>query len=286
MTLQPFVGRRFEDVHHLYHEKDAILYALGLGLGLDPSDSACHSFVQERYLQALPTMAVVLGYPGFWLRDIDSGIDWKSVLHVSQEIDVWHPLPASGHVIGRQWIDGFYDRGPGRGAYLDTCRSVVDAASGDLLASIRSRELCRMEGGFGGPPAPRRLRNRVPESRPDVVRTLPTSAQSALIYRLSGDDNPLHVDPVVARQAGFVQPILHGLCTFGVVGYALLGALCGYRAERFAHMEADFTAPVLPGDSITTQIWCVEKGLACFRAVVASRNEIVVDNGLFRFRQV
>jgi len=157
-------------------------------------------------------------------------------------------------------------------------RQVIDKASGALLATLKQTTFCRADGGFGGPqreaPAPHAL----PERAPDITCDLPTRPEMALIYRLSGDVNPLHAEPEFAKAAGFPRPILHGLATFGVAGHALLKSLCGYDPARLAAMAGRFSAPVYPGETIRTEIWRDGK-VASFRARVLERDVVAVNNG-------
>jgi hypothetical protein len=169
-------------------------------------------------------MAVILGYPGFWLKDPKTGIDWKKVLHGEQWLDVFKPLPVEGTVIGRTSIEQISDKGEGKGAVIYITRDIIDAASGETLARVKMSTFRRGDGGFGGEnlagPAPAVL----PERAPDHVCDLATLPRQALIYRLSGDYNPLHADPAVARSVGFDRPILHGLATYGLACRAVFSA--------------------------------------------------------------
>lgn len=280
-------NRPFPPKAHRYGPKDCILYALGVGAGMDPADAGALAWLYEKDLKALPTMAVVLGYPGFWLRAPDTGLDWQSVLHMDQELVLHRPLDTAGAVVGHTRIEEVYDRGVvdgvPRGALMVTRRDIRDAGTGTLLATVRQTELCRGEGGFGGPPPPPRPAIALPERAPDAVLDLPTSPQAALIYRLSGDDNPLHVDPEVARQAGFEQPILHGLSTFGMAGRAVLAALCGNAPARLKALRARFTAPVLPGQALRFELWREAPGRGAFRALAADTGRLVLDGGAAEF---
>jgi len=151
--------------------------------------------------------------------------------------------------------------------------------SGNLLATLEQTTFLRGDGGCGGTTGPAKPPHPTPERAPDVVVDLPTLPAQALIYRLNGDDNPLHADPAVARRAGFPRPILHGLATYGIVGHALLKALCGYRPERLKSMACRFTAPVFPGEIIRTEIWHEVEGAAAFRARIVGRDAVVLSNG-------
>jgi acyl dehydratase len=234
--------------------------------------------VYEDELRVLPTMAVVLGYPGFWLKEPDTGVDWRKVLHGEQGLILHQPLPAQASVIGRTRVTEIVDKGPGKGAMLYSERDVIEKASGAVLCTLTSCSVLRGEGGFGGPSGPVPTPHAVPERAPDVALDLPTLPQAALIYRLSGDYNPLHADPKVAAAAGFPRPILHGLCTFGVAGRALLRACCGNDQTKLKSIDVRFTAPVFPGETIRTEIW-LEPGAASFRARVVERDAIVLNNG-------
>lgn len=269
----------FPDLEHRYEAKDTILYALGVGCGADPMDRTELPFVYEDGLKALPTMAVVLGYPGFWLKDPNTGVDWRKILHGEQGLVIHKPLPASGTVIGRTRVTEIVDKGPGKGALLYSDREVFDKATGDLLATLTSTTFIRGEGGFGGPSGPAPEPHALPERAPDLAVDLKTLPQAALIYRLSGDYNPLHADPDVATAAGFERPILHGLCTYAVAGRAVLKACCGNDPSRLRRFDLRFSAPVLPGETVRTEIWR-DGSRVSFRARVVERDIVVLNNGL------
>ena len=268
----------FGEIEQTYTTKDSILYALGLGLGADPMDERQLRFVYEDGMAALPTMSVVLGYPGFWLKDPETGVDWVKVLHGEQGIIVHKPLPAEGTVVGRTRVTEIIDKGEGRGALILSERDVVDKATGDLLATLTSTTFARGDGGFGGPEGPSPKPHTLPERDADEVCDLPTLPQAALIYRLSGDFNPLHADPKVAIAAGFERPILHGLCTLGVAGHALLKTACGYDPTCFKSMALRFSSPVYPGETIRTEVWR-DDGVISFRSSVVERDVVVLNNG-------
>lgn len=269
----------FPDIEHRYTAKDTILYALGVGCGSDPMDRTELPFVYEDRLMALPTMAVVLGYPGFWLKDPATGVDWRKLLHGEQGLVIHRPLPAEGTVIGRTRVTEIVDKGPGKGALLYSDRDVIDKATGELLATLTSTTFIRGEGGFGGPSGPAPAPHALPERAPDMAVDLNTLPQAALIYRLSGDDNPLHADPDVAAVAGFERPILHGLCTYAVAGRAVLKACCGNDPARLKRFDLRFSAPVMPGETIRTEIWR-DGATISFRARVVERDIVVLNNGL------
>ncbi|MEW6168704.1 MAG: MaoC/PaaZ C-terminal domain-containing protein [Pseudomonadota bacterium] len=251
---QRLLHYRIPEARQRYTQRDTLLYALGVGLGADPMDRNQLAFVYEKGLKVLPTYPVVLGYPGFWMADPATGIDAVRLVHGEQGIVIHKLPPPEGEVIGRTRITSIIDKGAGKGMLVYTERELVDAASGERLASLPSTTFCRGNGGFGGPTGPVPPVHTLPEREPDESVTLATLPQQALLYRLSGDYNPLHADPAVAQAAKFERPILHGLCTLGVAGHALLKA-AGYMPERIGSIHARFTAPVYPGDTLTTDIW-------------------------------
>ncbi len=266
------------DIAQTYGAKDTILYALGVGLGLDPTNEQELAFVYEHGLKALPTMATVLGYPGFWIRNLDTGIDWVKVVHGEQGVVIHRPIPPHGRVLGHTRVTDVIDKGEGRGALVMNERTIVDQDSGAVLATLTQTAFCRGDGGFGGDARPSPPAHRMPERPPDLVCDLPTSPQSALIYRLSGDDNPLHADPAVARAAGYKQPILHGLATFGLAGYAIVRSVCGYDPSRLVSISGRFSAPVYPGEVIRTEMWR-DGAIVSFRARVEARDVVAFNHG-------
>lgn len=276
MGLERLTDIAFPEVEQSYGPRDTILYALGIGFGVDPLDRDQLAFVYEPGLRAMPTMATVLAAPGFWYRERDTGIRHTSVVHASERIELAAPLPAAGLVVARTRVVSVIDKGAPKGALVVTERTIRDRATDRLLATVQQTAFCRADGGRGGThtagPAP----HIVPSRSPDLDCTLPTQPQSALIYRLSGDLNPLHADPDIARAAGFPQPILHGLATFGVIAHALVRSLCGYDPARLRAMDCRFTAPVFPGDAIRTEMW-QDGATISFRAYAGDR--MVADNG-------
>ena len=271
------------EVRQRITNRDAVLYALSVGLGQDPTDANQLDFVDHhRALRALPSMAVVLGHPGFWLGDERTGVDAVRLVHGEQSIEIHRSLPVKGDVIGRTRVTGLIDKGKGRGALLFTEKQVTDAASGALLAVTAATTFLRGDGGFGGSTAPAPRPHPMPDTPPDIVVDLPTRPEQALYYRLNGDDNPLHADPDVAARAGFPRPILHGLCTCGIVSHALRRGLGDYQPDTLRRGGLRFSAPVYPGETIRTEMW--RDG--SFRARVAKREVVVVDHGLAVFGAV
>ena len=269
----------FADVEQTYTEKDSMLYALGVGYGYDPMDEAQLQFVYEKNLKAVPTMPVVLGYPGFWMKTPAAGIEWMKILHGEQSLRIHRVLPASGTVIGRTRIKAIVDKGKDKGALVYQERTITDKASGELLATIDHVTFCRGDGGGGKSDVAQPAPPAVPESAPDLVCDLPTLPQAALIYRLCADNNPLHADPSVARAGGFPRPILHGLCSYGVAGHAILKECCDYDPSRLTALSLRFSAPVFPGETIRTEIWR-RSGTVQFRSRALQRDVVVLNNGV------
>jgi acyl dehydratase len=282
INYESLLNYRIPEVRQSLRWQDTALYNFSIGLGQDPMDERQLDFLYEPRLKAMPSMPVVLASPGFWSRNADTGIDWVKIVHGEQGLVLHKPLPVAGELIGRSRVIGLVDRGPGKGALMYSEREVLDAATGEKLATLTSTSFLRGDGGFGGPAGPVQAPHPEPERAPDVTLDMPTRPEQALVYRLNSDLNPLHIDPKVAAAAGFPQPILHGLCTFGTVCHALLRTLCGYDPARFGGMDLRFSSPVFPGETIRTEIWN-EAGGASFRARVVERDKVVVSNGLFRF---
>ncbi|CAN5224768.1 MaoC/PaaZ C-terminal domain-containing protein [soil metagenome] len=285
MTIQyeALKQRHFDDIVQSYGTRDTLLYALGVCCGSIPDDERDLKFVYEEGLQALPTMAAVMCTPGFWLKEPDTGVDWKQVLHGEQSVVIHRPLQPAGRLVGRPQIEDIIDKGHGRGALIYVKRELRDAETRELVATVRLTSFARGDGGFGGPSGPVKPVHALPATAPDDVCELPTWDHSALLYRLNGDYNPLHADPAIARAAGFSRPILHGLCTYGVVGHALVRTLCDNDASRLQQMDVRFSTPVYPGETLRTEIWREGPGRAGFRCRVVERDVVAIDNGLMLY---
>ncbi|WP_127088957.1 MaoC/PaaZ C-terminal domain-containing protein [Aquabacter cavernae] len=270
---------RFPPITHAYGARDCILYALGIGYGDDPLDEGQLGFLLEERLSVAPTFASFMAYPGFWYRDLDTGLDASRVVHLAERIEILAPLPAEGRVTAEGGVITVEDLGTERGALVVSRRDINDVESGRTLARVTQTVLARGDGGFEATPAPRppRAPSLIPARAPDHVVTRATSLRAALIFRLSGDLNPLHADPEMARAAGFPRPILHGLATYGVVGRALVETVAQGSPTRLVMMDARFTAPVFPGEAVRTEIWADGQETR-FRALVDDR--VVMDQGI------
>ena len=247
------------EVRHAYTARDTILYALGLGYGQDPLDPLQLRHTYEQGLATLPSMAAVLASPGFWVRERrELGIDFVKLVHGEQGLVVHRPLQPEGTLVGRSRVLRIVDKGEGKGAVLHVEKQLVDAASGDPVATCEQVLFLRGDGGFSArgrsdepPPAPA----PTPDTPPDVVLDWATRPEAALVYRLSGDLNPLHVDPAVATRAGFPRPILHGLATWGIACHRLVQACCGGDATRLRSFRARLSGPVYPGETLRVEVW-------------------------------
>lgn len=272
----------YKDIIQAYDVDDTIFYALSIGLGQENLDQRQLRYVYERDIKAFPTMAVVLGAPRTFVADPTSGIDYSMAVHGEQAVKIHKPLSASGVIRARDTITGVFDKGKDRGAIVVSERRISDDGTGALLATLRSGIVCRAEGGFGGPPVPKReSANSLMESAPDMAVEMPISRQAALMYRLNADRNPLHADPEVARKAGFSEPVLHGLCTWGIAAHAIVKACCDYDGDRLAEFGARFSKPVFPGETMSVEIWQSGREIR-FRAWVHARNAKVLDSGCAR----
>ncbi len=269
-------------------ERDTLLYALGVGAGVDDlafTTENSHGIEQ----QVLPTYAVIASSPFAAIGKVGS-FDFSKLLHGSQAIRVFAPLPAAGKLSVVSEVADIQDKGEGKNAIVMLKATGSDPDSGQAIAETLTTLVIRGEGGFGGQPGQRPEAPETPERAPDARVELPTREDQALIYRLSGDRNPLHSDPWFARElAGFPKPILHGLCTYGVAGRALIAALGGGDASKITAISARFSSPVFPGDVLTTSIWRLESGRALFRTEAANLDRsdarVVLDDGVAEYTE-
>jgi acyl dehydratase len=269
MTIDPIV--------QTYDKRDTILFALGLGYGADPLDEAELPFVYEKALRCVPAFANILCHPGFWAQQPEFGIDWVKILHAEQDLTIHAPLPPTGALRGEYTVAGIEDKGEGRGALLHQEKDLYDDATGVHLATVRSTLFLRGNGGEGSFGKAMQPAQPLPDRAPDRVVEIPTLPRQALIYRLSGDWNPLHADPAIATRAGFAAPILHGLCTNGIANRAILSAYCDNDVARFKGMFVRFSKPVMPGETIRIEFFEEGGGNLRFRAIAVERGDVVLD---------
>jgi len=274
--LEKLLSTSLPDKTQTYTERDVILYALGIGLGADPTDESQLRFVYEKNLVPLPTFPVVMG--AMRIRDLDLGINYVKMVHGEQSLVLHRLPPVAGTVVTRSKLVGVLDKGVDKGAVIVLRREVFDQASGDSIATIDMTLFARGDGGIGSSLTEQAAPVRIPDRAADAIVEVPTLPQAALIYRLSGDLNPLHAEPALAKQAGFDRPILHGLATYGVVGYAALKSFCDSDPTRLRSLKGRFSAPVFPGERIQISLWREAGGVA-IRAAVPERNAVVFNNG-------
>jgi acyl dehydratase len=272
------VGSSSEPVTRSWSSTDCLLYALGVGAGaLDPGYEL--EFTTENSADVeqvvLPTFATIVGLGGAGRSKLGT-YDPAMLVHGEQSIEMHGVIPAEGSVTTRSTVAGIFDKGSGALVVIES--DSLDAVTGTPCFSSRSALFIRGEGGFGGDRGPASS-GAVPEGEADEVVSYATRTDQALLYRLSGDRNPLHSDPVFAKRAGFDRPILHGLCTYGFTGRALLHTLCGSDPTRFRSMHARFSRPTFPGDTLTVSMW-IGAGEAAFRTE-NQRGETVIDGGRF-----
>jgi acyl dehydratase len=278
IVYDKLMALKIPDSEQTYGPREAIFYALSLGLGQDPVKADELPFVYEKDMKVLPTFPVVVAGPGFWARDLDTGIDWVKIVHGEQRVELHQPMPPSGTMVSKTRVLDVIDKGPGKGALVYSERQMRDKKSGALVATILHTGFCRGDGGFGGPQKPAPAPHAIPERTPDAVCDLPTRPEMALLYRWNADMNPLHADPAIATAAGYPRPILHGLATFGVAGHAILKTMCGYQPARFKSMAGRFSSPVYPGETIRTEMWR-DGPVVSFRSRLVERDAIVLNNG-------
>jgi acyl dehydratase len=257
-------------------EDTSILYALGIGMCDGGDNEEELAFVLEPGVLALPTLATVIPWdPALDVED-RAGLTFSHTVHAEQKVALHRPMPAAGRAVARHRVVGISDKGA-KGAFLVTETELL-THGGEPLATLTRSVAARFDGGFGGPSESLSVSHPMPDRAPDAIVELPTRRNQALLFRLSGDRNPLHANPQVARDAGFPLPILHGLCTFGLTCRAVLRAFADYDPARVLSHQARFSAPVFPGDTLTVELWR-DGNEVSFVAKVATRNSIVITNG-------
>ena len=287
MPINPdAIGAKSAPQPFAWTDRDTLLYALGVGAGtkdLAFTTENSHDIPQ----QVLPTYAVI-ACPAWGAVGEVGTFNFGMLLHGSQQIRLHAPLPPSGKLNVYSEVVDIQDKGEGKNAILVLKGTGTDPDTGELVAESVSTAVIRGEGGFGGQPGERPVAPVFPERDADAKVALPTTEDQPLIYRLSGDRNPLHSDPWFAQNlAGFPKPILHGLCTYGVAGRVLVAELGGGDATKIRAVGARFTSPVFPGETLTTSVWKTEPGHAVFRTEAAeadgSNARVVLDDGTVEY---
>lgn len=274
MPIDPkLVGTELPSLEYNYTTRDIILYALGIGAGVTGDEL---KFVYESELETLPTFGVIPPFPALFSIVGMEGMDFNlaMLLHGEQYLELYQSIPVEGKLISYPKISAIYDKGKGALVEIET---VTKNNSGESLFMNRFSTFIRGEGGFGGERGPE-PGFESPERTPDQIVALPTLPQQALLYRLSGDFNPLHADPAFAAMGGFEKPILHGLCTFGVAGRAVLQAYCANDPAKFKAIKVRFSRHVYPGETIITEMWQEKDDFILLRCKTAERNEYCLTN--------
>jgi acyl dehydratase len=276
MPLNPdAVGTEVEPREASWTSKDALLYAVGIGAGTDELAFTTENTANVEQL-VFPTFPVVIGWGGESpIRAIGS-FNPALLVHGQQAVTLHRPIPVAGTVTQRSKIVAMYDKVKAAVVVTET----VAEMDGEPLYTNRASVFIRGEGGWGGDRGPSGPQNEPPDRAPDHEVTYQTSPDQALLYRLSGDRNPLHSDPAFAAMGGFDRPILHGLCSYGFTGRALLHSLCESDPAKFHHVEARFASPVVPGDALTVRMWTTGDGESVFTTSVDDR--LVIDQGLLK----
>ncbi len=281
MPLNPAAVGAVGDVRTMsWNSKDALLYAVGIGAGQNDLPFTTEN-TKEVQQVVFPTFAVVAGSgttsPGKSAMAEIGTFNWAMLVHGSQAITLHRPIPIEAEATVQDKVVAMYDKGK---AAVVVTEAETKLKTGELLWTTRSSVFIRGEGGWDGERGPSGPQNEPPSKAPDHEVTLQTSPDQAFVYRLSGDRNPLHTDPSFAAIGGFDRPILHGLCSYGFTGRALLGALCNNDVTKFKHIEGRFSSPVMPGDALTVRMWNVGAGETVFTTSVGDR--VVIDQGLVR----
>ena len=281
MPLNPAAVGAAGDVRTMsWNSKDALLYAVGIGAGQNDLPFTTEN-TKEVQQVVFPTFAVVAGSgttsPGKSAMAEIGTFNWALLVHGSQAITLHRPIPVEAEATVQDKVVAMYDKGK---AAVVVTEAETKLKTGELLWTTRSSVFIRGEGGWDGDRGPSGPQNEPPAKAPDHEVTLQTSPDQAFVYRLSGDRNPLHTDPSFAAIGGFDRPILHGLCSYGFTGRALLGALCNNDVTKFKHIEGRFSSPVMPGDALTVRMWNIGAGETVFTTSVGDR--VVIDQGLVR----
>jgi len=276
INYEEIMSMTSENIEVSYTDKDSILYSLGVGLGNDPMNIEELKFVYENSQIALPSMATNFQYHSPLL--LKTNINFIMVVHGEQRLSITNALPVSGDFIANAKVIGCYDKGPARGAIIEVETTVKNKKNNEEICKLVSTTFARGDGGFGGPDSPKK-EIFIPDGEPDYVSEVSTKPDQALIFRLSGDYNPLHSDPNFAKAAGFEKPILHGMCTYGIACRSLVNEICENDASKLKRFDCRFSSPVYPGETIVTEMWKKNK-IIYFNSKVKERDKLVLKNGV------
>jgi acyl dehydratase len=271
------IGKIWGPCEFSYNERDLILYALGIGFTREDLE---YVYEGSKDFQAFPTFGSLI--PHSFLHQIVSTtqVNFARSVHGEQTLEIHNPLPRTGPITFTGVIEGIYDKGSGA---LIVMRFDSQDKNGTRLCTNWSNAFIRGAGGFGGMKQPKKEIPSIPPRNPDFILKVSTDVNQAVLYRLSGDLNPLHIDPAVARAVGFQEPIFHGLGTFGVVCRPFVQKVLKERGRKLRSYSARFTSPVMPGDSLQINVWEVRTDFFLLEAH-SSRGEAVLKNGVIEAR--
>jgi len=279
MTLDhdELLAASVDDLPLSYSDAQTMLYAQSIGFGRDPVDlkELPFAYEQDQLLRTVPTMASIL-VPDMFPPDL--GWDFTQVLHAEQRLQLHRPVPPSAELLINKRIIDVFDRGPRRGAMLLFEVDGRLAKDDTAVFSLGMTVVARSDGGFGGVSGSAPPPHRAPRREPDLSCECGTRVDQALLFRLNGDRNPLHADPGTAGRAGFAVPILHGLCTYGIACRAILRTICEYDDTLITGFDARFSSPVMPGDTVRTDMW-QDCNIVSFSCTAVERDVIVLRNG-------
>jgi len=281
INYEHIMSLKSEGTENSYSDKETMLYALGIGFGRDPFNEDELRFVYEgvndpSYLKTVPTMATVLQWGGGAMQG--SGINYLMVVHGEQRVTLHRPLPSSGTIIADERIIGAFDKGAGKGAVIVSEKKIRLKGTNEPLVTLVSSTFARGDGGFGGPTTGAPEPHPIPERKPDETFEASILKDQAFVYALSGDRNPLHRDPKIAKAAGFPAPIIHGLCTYGTTCRAIISNVLNYDAAKIVGYDVRFSSPVYPGETVLLDVW-KDGNVISFRARLKERDVVAINNG-------
>jgi len=276
INYDEIMSLKSENIEISYTDKDSILYGLGVGLGNDPMDIDELKYVYENGQIALPSMATNFQYHSSLL--MSANLNFIMVVHGEQKLSIINPIPVSGEFVADMKVINCFDKGASKGAIVEVETTVKLKSDGTEICKLISTTFARGDGGFGGPESPPQ-KVYEPEGTPDIVDEITTKPDQALIFRLSGDYNPLHSDPNFAKAAGFPKPILHGLCTYGVACRSIVKTACDKDVKKLKSFNCRFSSPVFPGETIVTEMW-KNGNIINFQSKVKERDKIILKNGV------
>lgn len=259
-----------------YGDRETMLYALGVGMGREPLNEKELDYVYEAGLKTIPTQATVIAWGAGAMGQ--TGINFMMVVHGEQKLTLHRPLPPAADILASTKFTGVYDKGADKGAILIS-ETEIKLKSGEKLCTLGSTIFARGDGGFGGSSEGAPKPHQIPDRTPDENIEVETKEDQALLYRLSGDRNPLHIDPKFAQAAGFPKPILHGLCSYGTAARGILQKVCNYDNAMMKQFDVRFSAPVFPGETLVLDIWKDGSDVS-FQARVKERDVVALSNGL------